>query len=297
MLKRGALVTCREEAELSADDRLLPPELARRGIAASAELWDDPGVDWKAFDAVVLRSTWDYHLRHEEFTRWVEARELDGSRLWNPPGLVRWNSHKFYLRDLEEKGVPIVPTRFLPAGSAPDLGELLARAGWERAVVKPAVSAAAFRTHLVDRRSAESDPARSLLSKSDALFQEYQPEIESDGEWSFVFLGGELSHAVRKRPAPGDFRVQEQFGGSAEAETPAGELVRQAQGAVAAIDSPWLYARVDAVETSRGLMLMELELVEPSLFFSLSPGGSAAARFAGEIEERTEGVRGSSRGR
>ena len=232
----------------------------------------------------MLRSTWDYHLRHEEFARWVEARELDGSRLWNPPGLVRWNSHKFYLRDLERRGVPIVPTRFLPAGTGGALGEILARAGWDRAVVKPAVSATAFRTHRVERRSAEDDaPARDLLAESDALVQEYLPEIESEGELSFIHLGGTFSHAVRKRPTPGDFRVQEQFGGRAEAERPAGELVRAAGRAVAAIDSPWLYARVDAVETSRGLLLMELELVEPSLY--LASDRDAVGRFADAIEK------------
>ena len=291
--KRVALVTCREEANLAADDRLLPPELARRGISASAQLWDDPNVDWTSFDAVVLRSTWDYHLRPEEFARWIAARESEGVPLWNPPALVRWNSHKFYLRDLEEKGVAIVPTRFLPAGTAPDLGELLGREGWERAVVKPAVSATAFRTHLVDRASAGSDPARELLAEADALFQEYQPEIESGGEWSFVFLGGEFSHAVRKRPAPGDFRVQEQFGGRAEPETPPADLARQAARALAPVDSPWLYARVDAVETAGGLKLMELELVEPSLFLSAESG--AAARFADEIEKRIgAGLRASS---
>ncbi len=282
--KRVALVTCRDEAELPADDRLLPPELAGRGIAASAQLWDDPNVRWESFDAIVLRSTWDYHVRYEEFRRWIEARASEGAPLWNPAPLVEWNSHKFYLRDLERRGVPIVPTRFLPAGTGGDLGEILAREGWQRAVVKPAVSATAFRTHRVDRRSAPNDaPARELLAESDALVQEYLPEIESDGEWSFVYLGGEFSHAVRKRPTPGDFRVQEQFGGTAETGRPDAELVRRAQAAVAAIDLPWLYARVDAVETSRGLLLMELELVEPTLY--LASDRDAVRRFADAIEK------------
>ena len=126
-------------------------------------------------------------------------------------------------------------------------------------------------------------PKPGLLAEADTLVQEYLPEIESGGEWSFVHLGGEFSHAVRKRPIRGDFRVQEQFGGRAEAELPAPDLVRQAGRAIAAIDSPWLYARVDAVERAGLLMLMELELVEPSLFLSSAP--DAARRFADAIEK------------
>jgi glutathione synthase/RimK-type ligase-like ATP-grasp enzyme len=307
MLRRVALVTSREHPELPADDRPLIAELGRLGIAASAQTWDDPSVFWAAFDAIVLRSTWDYHLRIDAFRRWIAARATEGAALWNPADLLLWNTHKFYLRELEAGGVPIIPTRFVPAPSGgmkvaaesragkvaaesragrnapPDVARILEEEGWTRAVVKPAVSGGAWRTHLVDRAAAsrlpETDPA---LGTDDILVQQYLPEIESGGEWSLVYIDGAFSHAVRKRPASGDFRVQTELGGTFAAARPDPALVRQADRILAAIDSPWLYARVDGVAAEDRLLLMELEVVEPSLFLDAAP--DAVRRFAAAID-------------
>jgi hypothetical protein len=304
MLRRVALVTCREHPDLPADDRPLIAELGRLGVAASARTWDDPSVPWAAFDAIVLRSTWDYHLRITAFRRWIGERRSAGAALWNPPDLLLWNTHKFYLRELEARGIPIIPTRFVAAASranqdascenheaesrsirhAPaDVARILEEEGWSRAVVKPAVSGGAWRTHLVDRAGAvrlpDTDPA---LGADDILVQEYRPEIESGGEWSLVYIGGAFSHAVRKRPASGDFRVQTELGGTYAAARADASLVRQADRVVAAVDSPWLYARVDGVESEGRLLLMELEVVEPSLFLDAAP--DAVRRFAAAID-------------
>jgi hypothetical protein len=282
-------------------------------VAASARTWDDPSVPWAAFDAIVLRSTWDYHLRITAFRRWIGERRSAGAALWNPPDLLLWNTHKFYLRELEARGIPIIPTRFVAAPSRgdsdapsratfdaasranpdsgsraalhapPDFGRILEEEGWSRAVVKPAVSGGAWRTRLVDRAGAirlpESDPA---LGVDDVLVQEYRPEIESGGEWSLVYIGGAFSHAVRKRPASGDFRVQTELGGTYAAARADASLVRQADRVLAAVDSPWLYARVDGVEADGRLLLMELEVVEPSLFLDAAP--DAVRRFAAAID-------------
>lgn len=237
MLKRVALVTWRGLPDLAPDDRLLRDALVRRGIDARAEVWDDPRVDWRAFDAIVLRSTWDYHKRAEEFRAWIDA--LDGLPLWNPPEILRWNIHKSYLLELESRGVPIVPT-------------LLVRGG-EGFIVKPAVSATAFRT---ERHAAGCD----------LLVQPFVPEIARDGELSFVFLGRAYSHAVRKRPRGGDFRVQPDFGGTVEPFDPPPGLIDQAARIAATLGRRWLYARVDCVVRDGRLMLMELEATEPSLF-------------------------------
>ncbi|HET7453464.1 MAG TPA: hypothetical protein VFL12_12020, partial [Thermoanaerobaculia bacterium] len=113
MLKRVALITCRELPDLSEDDRPLVVELSRLGVTATPEPWDAPGTPWARYDLLVVRSAWDYHLRAGEFRAWVEARRAEGAALWNPAPLLLWNSHKFYLRDLENRGVPIAPTRFL----------------------------------------------------------------------------------------------------------------------------------------------------------------------------------------
>ena len=285
MLRRVSLVTCREHPDLPVDDRALLGELARLGIAATVSSWDDPAVPWRTFDAIVLRSTWDYHLRIDEFLRWIEARGAEGAALWNPASLLLWNTHKSYLRDLQGKGVPIVPTRFLPAdpGGPLDLLPILAEERWERAIVKPAVSGGAHRTHLVDRDTSSSlagvDPR---LSEIDLLVQEYLPEIETSGEWSLVYIDGAFSHAVRKLPASGDFRVQTELGGTFRAAPPERAVLREADRVVGAVDSPWIYARVDGVESGGQFRLMELELVEPSLFLDAAP--DAARRFAAAID-------------
>jgi len=289
MLKRVALVTCRELPGLPEDDRPLVAELSRLGIAASAETWDDPSVRWTSFDVLVLRSTWDYHLRSAEFLAWIGARAAERAPLWNPAPLLLWNAHKFYLRDLAARGIPIAPTRFLPAGSKAGLADVLAGEGWSRAVVKPAISASSHRTFVVGREDAAERDAelRALVADGDALVQKYLPEIETDGEWSFVFLDGSFSHAVRKRPAPGDFRVQAEHGGTEEPGPAPPALVREARRAVEAIESPWLYARADGVESDGRLVLMELELIEPTLYLSMA--ANAARRFASAIARIAQG--------
>jgi len=289
MLKRVALVTCRELPVLPEDDRPLVAELARLGIAAKAEIWDDPSVKWTSFDVLLLRSTWDYHLRPAEFLAWIGARAAESAALWNPPPLLLWNAHKFYLRDLASRGIPIAPTRFLAAGSAARLADVLEEEGWSRAVVKPAVSASAHRTLVIAREDAAECDAelRALLADGDALVQKYLPEIETNGEWSFVFLDGAFSHSVRKRPAPGDFRVQAEHGGTEEPGPAAPALLGEARRAADAIDSPWLYARVDGVESEGRLLLMELELIEPTLY--LSSAANAARRLASAIARIAEG--------
>lgn len=244
-----ALVTWRGLPELAADDRLLRDALVRRGAAVRAVVWDDD-VDWRAFDAIVLRSTWDYHKRLDEFRAWLDR--MDGLPLWNPPEVLRWNTHKSYLLDLQSRGIAIVPTLLVPRGG-----------GY---IVKPAVSATAFRTE----RHTNDD---------DLLIQPFVPEVVADGELSFMFLGKKFSHAVRKRAASGDFRVQSDFGGSATPFDPPGELIEQAAHIASMLGERWLYARIDCVVRDGRLLLMELEATEPSLFLN----ATAAERFADAI--------------
>jgi glutathione synthase/RimK-type ligase-like ATP-grasp enzyme len=278
-----AFVTHRGLPGLAADDRLTVEELRRRGARVEAAVWDDPGVDWAAFDRIVLRSCWDYHLRPEAFVAWLDRMERAELPLWNPASVVRGNVDKAYLADLAASGLQVVPTALVESGSAANLARLLEERGWDEAVVKPTVSASAFRTFRTSRAKAAADqPAfEALLADSGALVQPFLAEVQSGGEWSFVFLGEEYSHAVRKRPRAGDFRVQTEHGGSAEGEVPRWELVVQARAVAERIPKPWLYARVDAVEVDGSLVLMELELTEPSLFLDRHP--AAPERFASAI--------------
>jgi hypothetical protein len=248
-----ALVTWRGLPELAADDRLMRDALVRRGVDAHAVVWDDSSVDWRTFDAIVLRSTWDYHKRVDEFRAWLDR--MDALPLWNPPAVLRWNIHKSYLLDLQARGIAIVPTLFVPRG--------------QDFIVKPAVSATAFRT---ERHATDCD----------VLVQPFVPEVVSDGELSFVFLGRKFSHAVRKRPGSGDFRVHTEFGGSVEPFMPSQDLIDQASRIAGTLGDQWLYARIDCVVRDGHLILMELEATEPSLFLD----EESAERFADAITLR-----------
>ena len=283
--------------EMTDDDRLAFDLLAARGIAVEALPWSREDADWSAFDRVVIRSTWDYHKHLDAFRAWARRVEADGARLWNPAAVVAWNSEKTYLRDLEAAGIPIVPTRWVARGAASRLAEELAGLAAPAVVVKPTVSASAYRTVSLRREeaAARQEEWEALLADSGAMIQPLMREVTLDGEWSFLFFrrGGRLafSHAVRKRPAAGDFRVQSEAGGTSQAETPPPELLAQVEGLIAAAarvaPGELLYARMDGV-VSRGdeapagtFLLMELELIEPYLFLGISPG--AAERFAEAI--------------
>jgi hypothetical protein len=268
---RVGLVTWSGLPELSDDDRGLLRALSDRGATAAPVTWGDPAGRADEYDLLVVRSTWDYHLHRPEFLEWVD-RIANGPRVWNPPEVLRWNSHKSYLLDLEARGVPVVPTRFCEDASG--VPAILEREGWERAVVKPAVSAGGYRTFVIDPRTAAdpSGPWRSPGAEPGLLVQPYVPEVEGSGERSLVFLGEEYSHAFLRAPrfAPASGLKE---GSPID---PAAEELRVARAALRAAPGPTLYARVDLVADPP--RLMELELIEPALELRLRPG--AAEQFA-----------------
>ena len=280
---RIAFVTCAQVPGLSADDLLAVAELSRRGAEVEPAVWDDPGVRWSRYDRVVIRSCWDYHHRVDEFLSWLDRMEAEKVPLWNPARVVRGNVDKAYLDGLAAAGLPVVPTAHLERGAAVDLAVLLDERGWREAVIKPSISASAFRTLRAGRGEAAAAQREldALLAGSGVLIQPFLAEIQTRGEWSLIFLRGEYSHAILKLPGAGDFRVQQELGGSADAASPAPALIEQARAVVAKIPGPWLYARVDGVEIGGVFTLMELELIEPSLF--LVSDREAPARFADAI--------------
>ncbi len=279
-MKHIALATYAKLPSLNEDDRLLVPALRELGVAAVPAVWDSPEVCWEDFQGVVVRSCWDYHHRLEEFLAWVTRLERAGVPLWNSAALLKWNSHKGYLRDLAARGVPIVPTRWLARGRQVGLAQLLRDERWGEAVVKPAVSASATDTWRTSAATAAADQGRleALLRAGDVMVQPFIDEVCDPGEWSLIFFGSRFSHAVRKRPAPADYRVQWEFGGTAAPLAPPPRLIADAQAVMAAVPGHPLYARADGVERDCRLMLMELELIEPHLF--LGWDASAAARLA-----------------
>jgi glutathione synthase/RimK-type ligase-like ATP-grasp enzyme len=282
-VSRVGLATYRRLPNLSADDRMLVPALAAFGLRAEAVVWDQPDVP-PDVTAVVIRSCWDYHLRIDEFLSWLSGLERRGVLVLNPPPLIRWNADKHYLLDLSSRGVATVPTRVVRKGERGRLAGVLAEAGFEEAVVKPAVSASAHATWRTSRASAQHDDSQfqAAVGAGDVLVQPLISAVTTQGEWSVICFGGTPSHAVLKRPAAGDWRVQSELGGTAELRTAPPSLVDDARRVLSAAGAEQAaYARVDGYLDNDRLVLMELELIEPQLFLDLEP--EAPSRFARAI--------------
>ncbi|HEY4648437.1 MAG TPA: hypothetical protein VIG95_04985 [Gemmatimonadales bacterium] len=272
---------------LTRSDRIAADELERRGSAVLPVAWN-ASRDWTRFDAVVIRATWDYYKQPDDFRAWLQRLERERVSVWNPTGLAAWNMRKNYLRDLERAGVAVVPTAWVSQSGAPgSLAELVRARGWQDIVVKPAVSANADRTWRTRGKITEQDERdfAALTAAGDVMVQPLIESLVREGEWSFMFLGGEFSHAVLKRPASGDFRVQSIHGGTVSRANPPAGWVNQARAVLEPITEPWLYARVDGCTIDGRFVLMELEMLEPDLFFNLAP--EAAVRFAEELGARS----------
>ena len=190
---------------------------------------------------------------------------------------------KIYLRDLADRGVALPPTRWTEPGEPLDVNGFLAETGVAVVVVKPRVSATAWGTLLLESAAEFKGADVAPLLSSGAVIQAFVPEIRARGELSLVYVDGRFGHAVRKRPSAGDFRVQSEFGGSIEFCEVGDEERAFGEAVLAAASYPWLYARVDFVQTANGPVLMELELIEPSLFFELAPGRESAVALAEAI--------------
>jgi hypothetical protein len=280
-----ALASCVELPEPDLDEAPLLAALAAAGITAKVLAWDDPTADWAAARMTVLRATWNYPLRPRAFLDWLEAtaRVTD---LWNRLPAVRWSLHKKYLLDLERHAVAVTPTELVPQGSRRSLAAIAAARGWRDLVVKPAISASSYRTTRIrcgETVTGESH-LRALVAEGDALVQAYLPSVEEYGERVLVWIDGELTHAVRKSPR---FDEDDETVSAAlpiapdEAALAAAALDR----AAAVAGEPPMYARVDVAPGPVGdPVVMELELIEPSLFFAQS--GEALRRFVAAIQRR-----------
>jgi glutathione synthase/RimK-type ligase-like ATP-grasp enzyme len=247
--------------------------LARRGLSAVRVDWSRPDVDWSRFRAAVFRTTWDYFSRFAEFRAWMARAEV-ATRLCNEPSIIRWNIDKHYMADLEAKGIPVVTSRFVERGSEATLAELVAESGWTEAIVKPCVSGGAWHTYRVNRENAAAlEPVvRKLLRTESLILQPFQEDIVRTGEDTLMVLHGAYTHAVRKTAKSGDFRVQDDHGGTARSHEPTREQIDLAERAMAACDPAPVYGRVDMVRDNEGrLAVMELELIEPELWLRHHP--------------------------
>jgi len=285
-----ALITCSERSELSESDTLLQKALAARDIEALPLVWNDPAVDWSRPLVSVIRSTWDYHLQRTAFLEWAQHVSQLHS-LWNPLPLLHWNTHKGYLHDLKELGVPIIPTCWLVQGASVNLAQLMQKHNWSEVVLKPAVSADSYGTIKVREDVVEEGQLYldHMLSLRDMLIQPFLPAIMSNGERSLMFIDGEVTHAVVRPPVLYDMQNQPHLP-KKELVTPREDELQLAQKIISSLSSPVLYGRIDLVRDGDGqLRLMEVELVEPELWLTWMP--TAAERFADAIAREVRQAR------
>jgi hypothetical protein len=265
-------------------DHLAFEPLARRGWRVEEISWRRKNVLWNDYELVVIRSPWDYQQDPAAFLEVLHEIDASRARLLNDLRTVRWNIHKTYLRDLRDRGIHIVPTRWLNRLDADSLSRLFAEFDSRRIVVKPVVGANADDTFLLDARATGEayTAALAAFSHCELMAQPFVESVISAGEYSLFYFGGEYSHSVLKTPKSLDFRVQEEHGGIIRSVQPAEDLVAAASRVMCVLDVPTLYARVDLVRLPDGCpALMELELIEPSLYFPYDQ--RAPERFADAV--------------
>jgi glutathione synthase/RimK-type ligase-like ATP-grasp enzyme len=280
-MQRIAFLTLEDRAGYVIDDALAIDALARRGCAVDEVPWQRGDVAWRDYDAVVVRTTWDYQRDLPAFLAAMARIAATGVPLANDLATLRWNSDKSYLRDLARRGVTIVPTRWGEGTSRAELCALCQGHGAHGAVIKPTVSANADDTFRL--RPGDPDDALDAITRTFTarawMAQAFVASVLDPGEFSVFYFEGERSHAIVKRPRPGDFRVQEEHGGIITPITPDAALVRAADDVMQRLPAVPLQARVDLVRLDEGpFALMELEAVEPSLYFRTH--SAAADNFA-----------------
>ena len=283
------------EPPFAPDDQLAVEELRRAGLAVEPVVWGCPVQPLRRrYDLVIVRSPWDYmdspELR-ERFVAWLAELREAGVPTENPPGLMLWLIDKRYLLDLEAAGVETVPTEVVEKGASVSLAERFDRRG--PLVVKPALSAAGVGLEFIASRQEACSFQGSfdaLCARETYLVQPFVPEIRLAGEWSLVYLGGEYSHALHKRPAPGAILCHAERGGSLAFTPPPRGVVAVADRAIAAVAARGggapLYLRIDVLETGDGPRVSECEGVEPELFFRARPGSER--RFCELVQRRLE---------
>jgi hypothetical protein len=281
MTKRCAFLTMEDMTGFYSYDSLAYAPLAEMGWEVEEVPWNRPQVNWKAYDAVVIRSTWDYQQQPESFLGVLEVIEIHGTPLFNSLEYCRWNMNKTYLRDLERKGVSILPTLWCDSMAGTEVNQWCDELEIDRVVVKPIIGANADDTFVLSGGDdVQIAFAQEAFQSKPFMVQPFVESIQTTGEFSLFYFGGQYSHAINKIPKRGDFRVQEEHGGIITAITADDYLKQPGQCVIDQLGQPLLYARVDFVQWQGEPALMEVELIEPSLYFAFdeeSPRRFAAA--------------------
>lgn len=255
------------------EDRLLKEAFKGVGLNCVIKAWDDPFFQWEKTRSVIFRTTWDYFHRFEAFGKWMKSCS-EKCKMFNSYQQILWNIDKHYLNELSQKGIRIPPSLFIPKGESRKLAEICRESGWQEFILKPTVSGAARHTYKFNQEEIPlyEEIFSELISKEDMMLQEYLESITSKGEISLMLMGGNFTHAVHKMAKPGDFRVQDDFGGTVHDYTPQKNEIVFAEKSVSVLNELPAYARVDLVWNNKNeLCLSELEMIEPELWFRKHP--------------------------
>lgn len=255
------------------EDHLLIEALEKQGLKVDRTNWDNPTYDWSKSKTILFRGIWDYFDRFDEFQPWLE-RVSKITHCINPIELIWWNIDKHYLSDLQEKGIRIVPTIFIDRGEKATLQELINNSGWETIVLKPAISGTARHTYKIDPKDVPAHESifQELIAQEDLLLQPFLSSIKTRGEVSHMVFDGKYSHSVLKTAKAGDFRVQDDFGGTVHDYSASAEEIQFAENAMKSCAITPIYGRVDVVwDLNDQLAVAELEIVEPELWFRRCP--------------------------
>jgi signal recognition particle subunit SEC65 len=255
------------------DDKLVTQALEKRGLKVNRMNWDNPRYNWSESRYIVFRTTWDYFDRFSEFAAWLK-KVSTLTKLINSTETIWWNIDKHYLQDLNNRGIAIPRTLFIEKGDTRSLASIVKSSGWTTCILKPAVSGAARHTYKFN--AIETQPHETifqeLIQQEAMLLQEFQHNITTKGEVALMVFGGKYSHAVLKKAKQGDFRVQDDFGGSVHEYTPSAGEIQFAEKVVACVSPLPVYARVDVIwDNADQLCVSELELIEPELWFRKFP--------------------------
>ena len=266
------------------EDELVINALKEKNLSVVKKDWNDSIFDWETTRSILFRSTWDYFDKFELFKKWFNKTK-NKCLMINSTETIEWNIDKHYLLDLQEHQIPIPNSEFIKRGSSIDLSLLMQKKNWNEIVVKPTISGAAKNTYRLKKEEIiQFGPIwEKLIYKEDFIVQEFQNNVISEGEVAMIVIGGKFTHAVLKKAKEGDFRVQDDFGGSIAIYNPNEEMVKLAEKCTRILTPIPSYARVDIIwDNLRELAVSELELIEPELWFRLNP--NAAQKLAHSVD-------------
>jgi glutathione synthase/RimK-type ligase-like ATP-grasp enzyme len=272
-MKRCAFLSMDSLEDFFAYDQMLFEPLKAVGWSAEEVSWRKTDVDWNVYDVVVIRTTWDYQDDVEAFMACLQRIEASSAQLQNGLKAVEWNISKRYLSDLQNQGINIVPTLWFNAFVVAELQIGFSHFDTSEIVLKPLVSANADHTYRLtpENLKEQADELKDVFAHREFMMQPFLPEIVNEGEYSLFYFAGHYSHSILKQPGAGDFRVQEEHGGHLKSIQPSEEMLTIARHCLAALPADVLYARIDLVRHKNEFAVMEIELIEPSLYFNMDP--------------------------